>query len=216
MDRLQQIKEFETSGQRPIAGESLTNDPTSPLPFEKATKFTNIHQCTEYLWVKMIEEQAYVKLMTAIDGGVPIMSITKMLVQGGFQEGLWNPDLMILLVEPTAFMLLALTEAAGLEEVIISKGSQDKKLNKENVVGVGLEERKASALLKAMKTGHIPKDMVTPVMQEQLEAADLPEMNQEPNPEEESFLAPPPKNEGVDAGAVPEQGPQQPSLLAPE
>lgn len=216
MDRLQQVKQFETSGARPIAGESLTNDPENPMPFEKPTKFTNIHQCTEYLWVKMIEEQTYVKLMTAVDSGIPIMSITKMLVQGGFQEGLWNPDLMILLVEPTAFMLLALTEAAGLEDVIISKNSLDKQINKESVVGVGMEERKASELLKAMKTGHIPEDMVTPEMQDQLEAADLPEINQEASPEEESFLAPPPKGEGIEEPVITEQSPQQPSLLAPE
>ena len=47
----------------PIPGESLTNDPDSPYPFEKAPEFTTLKNANEYLFEKIIDEDTYVKLM---------------------------------------------------------------------------------------------------------------------------------------------------------
>ena len=57
-------EEFEalkmTAG-RPIPGQSLTNDPENPAPFEKAPAFTSVHAASGYLWESFIEPRKYMK-----------------------------------------------------------------------------------------------------------------------------------------------------------
>ena len=40
---------------RPIPGESLTNDPENPYPWEKPTEFTNVVKASEYLFERSEE-----------------------------------------------------------------------------------------------------------------------------------------------------------------
>ena len=199
----EQIQQVRRSPNRPIAGQSLTNDPEAPMPFEKATKFSNAHEAVEYLWVKMIDENVYPKLMTSLSEGMPVMDLAQMLCRGGFQEGLWNPDLMILLLEPTAYMLIALAERLDID-LVIYKEELLEDTEKKRLLGTQEEEEKAKKLLQATKTGIIPEGIITPEMQQQLEEADLPE-------DKESLLAPL-KSEGMEE--MPEQQ-NQDSLLSP-
>ena len=46
----------------PIPGESLTNDPDSPYPFEKSPEFTTLKTANEYLFEKIIDEEIYITL----------------------------------------------------------------------------------------------------------------------------------------------------------
>ena len=193
----EQLKENQMSARRPIAGESLTNNPEARMPFEKATKFSNVHEATEYLWVKMIEETTYVTLMQKLSDGMPVMDIAQLLVRGGFQEGLWNPDLMMLLLEPVAYMLIALAERLDIE-LVIHRGELNEAVDSERLISTQVEEDKARKLIKASETGIIPDGVISQEMQRQLEEADL--------PEEDSLLAPP-QEEGIES-------PQQESLLA--
>ena len=104
-----------TSPNRPIPGQSLTNDPENPAPYEKAPKFTSVHAASEYLWESFIEPRAYVGLMGSVADGVPIMNIVQIVLFNEFQKGSWNPDLMLMLVEPTAYMIMALAERLDLK-----------------------------------------------------------------------------------------------------
>lgn len=193
----EQLKENQMSARRPIAGESLTNNPEARMPFEKSTKFSNVHEATEYLWVKMIEETTYVTLMQKLADGMPVMDIAQLLVRGGFQEGLWNPDLMMLLLEPVAYMLIALAERLDIE-LVIHRGELNEAVESERLISTQVEEDKAKKLIKASETGIIPDGVISQEMQRQLEEANL--------PEEDSLLAPP-EDEGIES-------PQQESLLA--
>lgn len=202
----QRVQEIEMSTARPIAGQSLTNDPESPMPFERPPRFTDVHEASEYLWVKIIEEETYIKLMRALDRQTPVIDIAKLLVMGGAQEGLWNPDLCLLLLEPVVYMLMALAERLDIE-IVMSAKELGKKVNKENSLSSSLEEGKAREILQASETGVIPEGVITQEMEQQLEESDLPE-------DKESLLAPP-KSEGLEE-EMPVAPPQeQASLLAP-
>mgnify|MGYP006409429979 CR=1 FL=1 len=76
-------EEFEalklTAG-RPIPGQSLTNDPENPAPFEKAPAFTSVHAASGYLWESFIEPRKYRNLMTSVADGVPLMTITQVRI----------------------------------------------------------------------------------------------------------------------------------------
>jgi hypothetical protein len=67
---------------------------------------------------KLIEEETYMQVMELLIDDMPIMDITRTLLFQGFTEGQWSPDLMLMLVEPVAYMLLALAERAQIEPII--------------------------------------------------------------------------------------------------
>ena len=50
--------------------------------------------------------------------GMSISQLTEMLLFIGFTKGQFNADLMMLLAEPTMYMLLAIAEAVGIEPPI--------------------------------------------------------------------------------------------------
>ena len=107
-----------TTGGRPIPGQSLTSDPNNPAPYEQPAEYTSIHEACEFLFSNFIEEETYVTLMSLLDDGMPVMDIVQTTLFTGFSEGKWNPDLMMLLIEPTAYMLLALAERASIDPII--------------------------------------------------------------------------------------------------
>ena len=56
---------------------------------------------------------------------MPIIDLVQIFLYQGFQDGLFNPDLMMLLAEPLAYMLAALCEQEGVEFVIQSDDEED-------------------------------------------------------------------------------------------
>ena len=111
--------------QRPIPGQSLTRDPENPLPFEQPPKFVDKTDALEYLFSSFVEENKYESLLTVLDQGMPLMDLTKLLLMSGFQDGLWNFDLMLILIEPVAYMLMALAERAGIDLKVMEDESGD-------------------------------------------------------------------------------------------
>jgi|TARA_R110002167_G_scaffold92340_2_gene248047 hypothetical protein len=182
---------------RPIPGQSLTNDPENPAPFEKAPEYTNVHEATMYLWDTVTEEETYSALMSGVSKGVPIMNITQVILFGGFQKGRWNPDLMMMLIEPLAYMLIALAERLDLDIII---DSDDDGEEEGTVFGVEMEESRLQQLRNtAQKSGMLPQGFITQEMTSDMES--LPEVSLLEKPMQE-------KEE------VPAPAPEQPSLMA--
>mgnify|MGYP003674595775 FL=1 len=119
---------------RPIPGESLTNDPNSPYPFEQAPEYTDRTEALEYLFTTFTEEKAYQSILNLISNDVPIINLAEIFLYKGFTEGKWNPDLMLMLAEPTAYMLMALAEQANVDYKII-KDEDDDDLTEEEIYG---------------------------------------------------------------------------------
>tara|TARA_R100001377_G_scaffold61849_1_gene37807 strand:+ start:2131 stop:2667 length:537 start_codon:yes stop_codon:yes gene_type:complete len=110
---------------RPLPGESLTNDPDNPLPFEKAPEYTDLTTALEYYFATFTEEGTYDRILELISLGTPLMDITQMILYQGFQEGLFNPDLMMMLAEPITYMLAAFAEQEQIEFVIQEDDDDD-------------------------------------------------------------------------------------------
>ena len=152
---------------------------------------------------KFIEPQTYISLMTTIDDGTAIMDIVQSVLFSEFQEGKFNPDLMLMLVEPVAYMLIALAEKLDLE-ITVYRGELEDDDEEEQILGVSFAEERLKKLQKAGASGRVPVGTLSPVMQEQLE--DLPEIPE--LSKNKSLLAPPVEEEET----VP--APQE-SLMAP-
>jgi hypothetical protein len=43
----------------------------------------------------------------------------------GFNEGKYNPDLMLLMIEPTAYMIMALAERAGIDYEVMEDDEEE-------------------------------------------------------------------------------------------
>ena len=163
-----QLEEYQSRMDRPIPGQSLTEDPASPQPYTSAPEFTVIQEALDYLFVTLTEEETYENIMSSIARGVSIMEITQLVLFAGFNEGKWNPDLMLLLAEPTAYMLMGLAERAGIDYEIT-----DEKDDEINVFGAKMPEESS----KKLENREIPEESL-----QQIESTDLPSLMERPQP----------------------------------
>lgn len=105
----------ETMLDRPIPGESLTTDPNNPMPYERPPMFTNYEKAVEHLTDTMLESERAEQLADIIAQEMPVDMLAVQIVFGGMTSGKWNPDLMLLLIEPVIYILLFIAEHSGLD-----------------------------------------------------------------------------------------------------
>ena len=119
------LDEYQGKMDRPIPGQSLTEDPDTQQPYTAAPEFTVPQEAVEYLFDQITEEDNYLPLMDSLLEGTTIMDATRLILFSGFNEGKWNPDLMLLLIEPTAYMIMGLAERVGIEYEVQEDDEED-------------------------------------------------------------------------------------------
>tara|TARA_R110000765_G_scaffold175173_2_gene279903 strand:+ start:402 stop:1025 length:624 start_codon:yes stop_codon:yes gene_type:complete len=197
----EEYTKIQQSGKRPIPGSSLTNDPENPAPYERAPKFTSVHAASEYIWEKFIDPKVYVSLMGSISEGVPLADLAQIILFKEFQEGAWNPDLMLMLFEPTVYMMIALAERLDIP-MTIYEGDLEDDDEQEMILGTVMAEQRIQDLIKRGSSGRIPEGTLNAEMQESLE--NLPEIDvqnsaenqmapvaEKAMPQPQSLMAPP-------------------------
>jgi len=161
---------------RPIPGQSLTDNPDQSYPWESPPEYTNFNKAFNYLAEELLEEEIYVPLMVAMGQGVPISDITLQLLQRGFQEGKWNPDMFMMLIEPTMYLLMALAEKAEIEPRLY--GDEEEDLDAEDEEDVAKMKAKNLAKLTQEKVGDMPKapsGVLPDEVLEEIETLEVPE-----------------------------------------
>jgi len=128
-----------------------------------------------YITEGLLEEDIYVPLMQGVGQGVPLTDIALQLLQRGFQEGKWNPDLLMMLIEPTIYVLMALAEKAGIEYRI--NGDEEEELEQEDENDIA--EMKKNNLAKYAKdkveeTKGIPEGALPPEIVKKVESLNVP------------------------------------------
>ena len=102
----------------PLPGQSLTNSPDQPYPWEQPPEFTGAKQLTEQIFFDLLKPDNLETVTGLMSEGIPVMDIAQMLLMTGFQKGKMTPDMMLMQLEPTAYMLLAIAEKAGINPVL--------------------------------------------------------------------------------------------------
>tara|TARA_R110000765_G_scaffold3689_2_gene11497 strand:+ start:487 stop:1113 length:627 start_codon:yes stop_codon:yes gene_type:complete len=164
----EEYSKIQTSAKRPLPGQSLTNDPENPAAYEKAPKFTSVHAASEYLWESFIETNTYVSLMKTVSEGVPVMDIAQIILFAEFEKGSWNPDLMLMLFEPVAYMIIALAERLDLN-IIIYEGDLEDDDEEAEFLNTTIDENRIRKLIKDKNSGRVPEGVLTAEMQKSLE-----------------------------------------------
>ena len=90
----------------PIPGESLTSSPEMQKSWERPPQFTDADDCMEEIYMELTNEENLMKVVNLIDEGTPLDEMAQVILYKGFTEGLWNPDLMLSLIEPTIYLLI--------------------------------------------------------------------------------------------------------------
>jgi hypothetical protein len=182
------VEAFAKAG-KPIPGQSLTSNPDEPRPFESPPEFTNFKEALDYTVGELLEEEAYMSIVGAIGDGVPIIDLVMQITYVGFREGKWNPDLMMMLVEPLIYTLMALAEKADIEYRIDDEDEEDEPAD-------SILEEKAKniadlARAKLDKAGSIPLGSIPTEIVQQIESAEVPEgLLARPEPTEEVMEEP--------------------------
>ncbi len=110
---------------RPIPGQSLTSNPDEPRPFEGPPDFTNFKEALDYVAAELLLEENFMPMVLAMGDGVPVTDLAMQIGYVGFREGKWNPDLMMMLMEPLMYLLMALAEKAGIKYRIDDEDDDD-------------------------------------------------------------------------------------------
>lgn len=152
---------------RPIPGQSLTNSPDESYPWESPPEFTNFKDALEYITDKLLVEENYMPMMQSVSDGVPLSDITTQLLYVGFREGKWNPDMVLLLVEPLSYVLIALCEKAGIKDFVIYGGEDQDDTEEDEIEIRNLKQNNLEKLAKdklgnitTVPEGALPKDIM--------------------------------------------------------
>jgi len=154
---------------KPIPGQSLTNDPAEPKPFERPPEYTKFKDALDYVAAELLQEEVYMPVVLALGDGVSITDMATQIGYVGFREGKWNPDLMLLLMEPLMYLLMTLCEKAGIEYRIDSEDDEDDLTILEQT-GKNIKEQIKEKTKKGIPAGALPKDIM-----EDIEELEIPQ-----------------------------------------
>tara|TARA_B100001564_G_C20577838_1_gene641576 strand:- start:561 stop:1193 length:633 start_codon:yes stop_codon:yes gene_type:complete len=119
-DELINVEAFggRTPFERPIPGQSLTNDPDTKYPWERPPMYTDIETAVMSIVADSYEKETYKMIALTLADGMPVGNLAAMILQSGFEDGQWNPDLMMLLIEPTMYILASIAEQCGIDYLL--------------------------------------------------------------------------------------------------
>lgn len=127
LEEQQQLAEgFEQMGvdpfDAPVPGESLTSDPDNRKPYENPPEYTNVESAMAAIFNHLTEDGNYEQVLDVMREGTPLDMLAQVYLTKGFHEGKWTPDLMLLLIEPTIYLLMWLGNEVGIDVVLDSDG----------------------------------------------------------------------------------------------
>jgi len=148
-----------TSFERRIPGQSLTNDPENPKAFEKPPQYTDRTEVLENYFEMLTEEETYLSIMDSLEEGVTVMEIVQVLIFQGFQDGLFNPDMMLMVAEPLAYMIAALAERADVDFVIMNDDEDDDEDDDEEDEDLPIMNQKLKTIEKPQMDDDFPVEL---------------------------------------------------------
>ena len=109
----------------PIPGESLTSSPDMQKSWERPPQYTDPDDCMEAVYLELTSEEALPELVKMINDGIPLDELAQVVLYKGYTEGLWNPDLMLMLIEPTIYLLISIADYADIKDYVLYEGEED-------------------------------------------------------------------------------------------
>ena len=160
----------------PIPGQSLTNSPDEPYPWEGPPQITSQKEAMNKIFLEIIKPENMETLGTAMSDGIPIAGLAEVLIKTSFQKGKINPDLAITLMEPVMYMLLSVAEKIGVDPVLSDDEEDDRSAELEDPeVGeenVKFTKRQEPTSLKELPSRSTSIPTAPPEIKQQLDKLD--------------------------------------------
>ena len=109
----------------PIPGESLTTAPDMPKAWERPPQYTSQDEAMEAIYMEITQEGSLRKLINIINDGIPLDEIAQVILYKGYTEGKFSPDLMLVLIEPTIYLLIAIADYADIKDYTLYNDETD-------------------------------------------------------------------------------------------
>ena len=109
----------------PIPGESLTASPETPRAWERPPEYTDQDEAMMAVYMVLTEQDTLRQLVGIISEGVPLDEIAQVLLYKGYTEGKYTPDMMLMLAEPTIYLLIAIADYAEIKDYTLYEGEED-------------------------------------------------------------------------------------------
>ena len=182
-----------------VPGESLTGDPAQPQYWERPPEVTTIEEGLYLIINDLFEREQFVSAVAALGKGVSVVDLASQILYVGFQKGKWNPDLMLLLLEPLMYVLLYAAERAGVKDVVGYLGEEED--------AEGTEEGRLDALQNIIQQSQVPLSArsvaIPPELKQKLEDTEITEQVQA---EVQSILDKPPVQQEGEQKSLLERG----------
>ena len=104
--------------EKSIPGQSLTNSPENNYEWEKPPQYSSVKEAREAIFLNLLEPKTLRSVQELMITETPVNTIAEVVLTDGFRKGKFNPDMMLNLLEPTMYMLMAIAEKAGIDPVL--------------------------------------------------------------------------------------------------
>tara|TARA_R110000787_G_scaffold80393_2_gene175042 strand:+ start:630 stop:1235 length:606 start_codon:yes stop_codon:yes gene_type:complete len=125
--------------EKSIPGQSLTNSPENNYEWEKPPQYSSVKEAREAIFLNLLEPKTLRSVQELMITETPVNTIAEVVLTDGFRKGKFNPDMMLNLLEPTMYMLMAIAEKSGIEPIVDGDGPDDE--DDEGTVQKVIEER---------------------------------------------------------------------------
>ena len=172
---------------RPIPGQSLTNSTEEPYNWEKPAEYTSAKEAMLFLFESLTVPETTSNILLSLNKGVGVIDIASITLYTGFTEGKWNPDLMMLLMEPTMYMIMALAEKAEIEYVMDAEDEIEEeeilgdKAVKEIEKGIGSLDAIRKQAAQRVSPQSVPQEVREIIEKTNIEPSILERVEQEQN-----------------------------------
>jgi len=149
-----------------IPGQSLTNSPDNPYPWEKPAEFANPKDAMNFVISKMLQKDSMVHIIESLAQGATVEDITNFIVYNGFTKGKYTADTMLLIYEPVMYTVINIGESANLNYKLDDETGNDydnEEEQKTDAVLTSLEQFKNQIKSKGINQASMPKELAEEV-----------------------------------------------------
>ena len=104
----------------PVPGQALTNAPDQAYPWEQPPEHTSVKEAREKIFLGLLEPERLKGVQDLMLNDISVNAIAEVVLTEGFRKGKFNPDMMLNLLEPTMYMLMAIAEKSGIQPIVDS------------------------------------------------------------------------------------------------
>ena len=126
----------------PVPGESLTASPETPKAWERPPEYTDQDEAMMAVYMVLTEQATLRGLIEIISDGIALDELAQVILYKGYTEGKYTPDMMLMLAEPTIYLLIAIADYAEIKDYVLyneEDGDPDTEIPNDDITPVDMD-----------------------------------------------------------------------------